>query len=519
MDAYEALSAADQADPLRPEDLVLLANTGYMLGREADYLGTMERAHRAHLDAGEPLPAVRCAFWIGFCLANRGETGRASGWLGRARRLLDEQERDCVEGGYLLLPVVAALAAGGDGEADAGAAAAIGRRFGDPDLVALAARDQGHILIGNGQLREGLRLLDEAMVAVTAGELSPIVSGIVYCTVILACHDAHEVRRAREWTVAMTRWCERQPDLVAFTGQCLVDRAAVMQLRGAWSEALEEARRAGERCLRGENPAAAGAACYRQGEIHRLRGEHAAAEAAYRAASLHGWEPQPGLALLRLAQGRTDAAEAAIRRVAAETSVAARRARLLPAQVEIMLSAGKLEAARSACRELESMAERHDGGALPALAAHARGRVELAAGDAGAALVALRRAGELWQELEAPYEAACVRELVALACRAMGDEDTATLELEAARSAYTELGAAPDRARLAAPARGIPGGLTDRELEVLRHLAAGATNKAIAAELVLSKRTVDRHVSNIFAKLGVSSRVAATAYAYEHRLV
>jgi DNA-binding NarL/FixJ family response regulator len=509
-DAYEALSAADRSDPLEAADLELLANAAYMIGRDAEYVGAMERAHRAHLDAGEPLAAVRCAFWIAFCLDRvRGETGSASGWLGRARRLLGE--RDSVERGYLLL----AALSGFDGEAaaaTAGEAVAIAQRFGDRDLFALAARDQGHLLISLGQPGQGLELLDEAMVAVTAGELAPIVSGIVYCGVILACQDAHEIRRAREWTIALTRWCERQPDLVAFTGRCLVDRAAIMQLRGAWPEALEEARRAGAR-LRGE---AAGEACYRQGEIHRLRGEPAAAEAAYREASRHGWEPQPGLALLRLAQGRPDAAQAAIRRAASETAEAARLARLLPAQVQIMLATGRQDEARAACRELEAIAGRHDGGALPAVAAHARGEFVLAAGDARAALASLRRASELWVDLEAPYESARIRELIGLACRALGDDDTASLELEAARASYAELGAAPDLERLAG---GSPGGLTDRELEVLRHVAAGETNKAIASELVLSERTIDRHVSNIFAKLGVSSRASATAYAYEHRLL
>lgn len=523
--AYEALSAADRAGLLGGEDLELLATSAYMIGREADYLGIQERAHRAHLDAGAPLAALRCAFWIGVNLARQGEMGRASGWLGRARRLLDEQEGDRVERGYLLLPVVFERQAGGELEAAAATAAeaaAIGQRFGDPDLFALAAHEQGHVLIEHGQLKEGLALLDEAMVAVTAGELTPIVSGIVYCGVILACQDAHEVHRAREWTAALTHWCERQPDLVAFTGRCLVHRAEIMQLGGTWPEALEEARRATERCLQGENLAAAGEAWYRQGEIQRVRGNFAAAEEAYREASRLGHEPQPGHALLRLAQGEPQAAASTIRRVVAEAGGAGERAGILPAHIEIMLAVEDIEAARGACSELETIARGQERGALGALAAQARGAVELAAGDAAGALASLRHAVEVWQELKAPYEAARVRELAGRACRALGDEDTAALELEASRAAYAELGASPDLARLRSLGGGPPGDarrLTERELEVLRHLAAGETNKAIAAELVLSERTVDRHVSNIFAKLGVSSRAAATAYAYEHRLL
>ena len=525
LDAHESLFAADRSHPLKPDDLERLATSAYMLGREAEYLSLMERAHRAHLDAGQPLAALRCAFWIGVNLASRSEIGKASGWLGRAQRLLDEHGADRVEFGYLLLPVVFEQEASGDLEAaaaTAGEAARIGRGFDDSDLIALAAHEQGHVLIRLGQITDGLRLLDETMVAVSAGELSPIVSGIVYCGVILACQDAHEVRRAQEWTAALSGWCKRQPDLVAFTGRCLTHRAELMQLDGAWSEALEEARRAEQRCAQGENPAAAGEACYRQGEIHRMLGDFGDAEEAYREANRRGREPQPGLALLRLAQGNLDPATAAIHRVLDETGESAKRAKLLPAHVEIMLAAGDLEAARIASRELERLATGYEEGALGAIAEQALGAVKLAAGDAVAALASLRRAAATWQRLDAPYETGRVRELVGLACRALGDEDTAALELEAARAAYAKFGAKPDLVRidwLVARAPGGAHGLTARELEVLRLVAAGETNKAIAAELVLSERTVDRHVSNIFAKVGVSSRAAATAYAYEHRLL
>jgi DNA-binding NarL/FixJ family response regulator len=497
-----------------------------MIGRESDYLGVLERAHREHLDTGDELGAVRCALWIGVTLALRGEMGPAGGWLGRAKRLLDRTDADCVERGYMLLPAIFEQTASGDWEraaATAGEAVAIAERFADSDLFALAALHQGRTLVQHGRLRDGLSLLDESMVAVTTGELSPIVSGIVYCGVILACRDVHEVRRAQEWTAALTRWCERQPDLVAFTGRCLVHRAEILQLHGDWAGALDEARRAQERCRKAENDAAAGEACYREGEIHRVRGEFEAAEDAYREASRRGREPQPGLALLRLAQGRTDAAEAAIRRVLDETTAPGLRAGVLPAYAEIMLAAGELEAARDASRELGAIAEGHEDNALGAMAAGTLGRVAMAGEDAKGALAQLRAAAQTWQQLDAPYDAARARVLVALACQELGDEDAAALELEAARAAFQELEAAPDLARVDAltvtgPAANAHG-LTDRELEVLRHLAAGATNKGIAAELVLSVRTVDRHVSNIFTKLGVSSRAAATAYAHEHRVV
>jgi DNA-binding CsgD family transcriptional regulator len=524
-DAYESLSRADQASPLGAEDLELLATSAYMLGRDND-LSALERAYHGYLEAGEALRAARCAFWVGMQLSTLGEIGRGTGWLGRARRLVEHEERECVEQGYLLLPLMFQQEAAGEYEAAAATAAEaakIGERFRDQDLFALAVQAQGILLVNMGRVVEGLGLLDEAMVAVTEGRLSPIVSGLVYCGVITGCQDAYELRRAQEWTAALTRWCKEQPDMVAFTGTCMVHRAEIMQLHGSWPNALEEARRAGERCARAMNRAAAAQARYRQGEVHRLRGEFAAAEEAYQDASRGGWEPQPGLALLRLAQADTAAAGASIRRAVGETFEPSKRVSLLPAYVEIMLAIGDVREARSACRELGEISAAFQSSMLGAMVAHARGAVDLADGDNRAALVALRHAQQIWQELEVPYEAARVRVLLGLACRALGDDDTSALELEAAREAFADLGAVPDLARVDALIhRASPinaHGLTSRELEVLRLIAAGKTNKAIAAELVLSERTVERHVSNIFTKLGLSSRAAATAYAYEHRLV
>ena len=525
-DAYETLSAVDRSAGLGAEDLELLATSAYMLGREDEYLTFLERAHGAYLETNEPLRAVRSAMWIGTQFAQRGDVARAGGWLGRAQRLLNRHGPDEVERGYLLLPSIFEHEARGQLEAAArvaGEAVAIAERCGDRDLFALAAHLQGHMLIENGRLRNGLALLDEAMVPAAAGELSPIATGIVYCGVILACQDAREVVRAREWTEVLSAWCERQPDLVAFTGRCRIHRAEIMQLGGSWSDALAEARRAHERCLEGQNEAAAGEASYRQAEIHRLRGEHAAAERAYREASRRGREPQPGLALLRLAQGESEAALALIRRALAGTEQQVERAALLPASAEIMLAAGELERAGATSLELERLTAGEESPALGATLAHAQGAVQLAGGDPSAALSALRRAARIWHELEAPYEVARARELAGLACRALGDEEGAALELDAARATYAALRAAPDLLRIKATHRGSPSGdahgLTARELEVLRGIAGGRTNRAIAEELVLSVRTVDRHVSNIFAKLGVSSRAAATARAHENRLV
>ncbi len=322
----------------------------------------------------------------------------------------------------------------------------------------------------------------------------------------------------------MTEWCDRQPDMVAHTGVCLVHRAEVMQLLGDWRAALEEVQQAGERLRQGVlNQRRAGSALYREGEIQRLQGEFAPAEEAYRAASRLGYEPQPGLALLRLAQGNGAAAAAAIGRVADETDAPLERAGLLPARVEIMLAVGDLEEARVASVELDAISETHASDLLRALAAQAGGAVMLAEEDARGALGSLRRALSAWQDIEAPYEAARTRVLLGMACRRLGDDDAAALELEAARAVFEELGAGPDLTRVDSLVTSAPSqsthGLSPRELEVLRHVAGGKTNKEIAAEFVLSERTVERHVSNIFAKLGVSTRAAATAFAYEHQLL
>ncbi len=527
LEAHTSLALADGAAPLAAPDLELLGTAAYLVGRTEDGVRALERAHHQQLDAGQPVRAAWCAIWVGFGLVELAELAQAGGWFGRAQRLLDREQRDCVERGYLLVPVILQQLGSGRFEtahATACLAAETGERFGDVDLLAFALHAQGRTLLKQGTVAEGLALLDEAMVAILAGELtSPLFTGLIYCSVIDACREVYELRRGREWTGALAQWCDAQPELVNFTGQCLVHRSEILQLTGAWRDAIDEARRAGKRLAqRGAHPSVPGA-FYQQGELHRLRGEIVPAEEAYRTASRYGAEPQPGLALLRLAQGRADAAVAAICRSLDATTDPLERARLLPAHVEIMLATGDLVQARTASSELVEIAERFQGGALGAIAAHARATVDLADGHPRAALIALRRALPVWQQVEAPYEIARLRVLVGLACRALGDDDGAEWEFDAARATFERLGAAPDLARLGTLTSSSPAdkphGLTRQELRVLRLVTAGGTNKAIAAELVLSERTVDRHVSNILTKLGVHSRAAATAYAYSHHLV
>ena len=525
--AFESLAAADQAAALGTADLERLARSAYMLGRDEEYVAGLERAHQGYLDAGDIAGAVRCGFWIGHSFLFRGERARASGWFARSQRLIERVAHDCVEHGYLRIPVWLEQMGRGDfeaGYATTTEAVDVGQRFGDADLIWLARDEQARALLALGRVEEGLRLVDEALIAAAAGELSPIVTGIVYCNTIAFCGANYQLRHVREWTRALTQWCARQPEMVAHNGLCLVHRSQIMLLGGEWEAALEEARRSAERFTRGVlNQRAGGEAFYCQGEAHRLRGELDAADEQYRQASQYGREPQPGLALLRLAQEKGDAAAAAIRRVVGETTGAVARARLLPAYVEIMVAIGSLDLASAASRDLEEIAQRLGCEVLEAMAAGACGAVALAGHRAGDALAPLRRAVSIWTDLSAPYEIARARERIGLACRALGDEDTARLELDAARKAFDQLGATPDRARVEAliprPSAGPTHGLTGRELQVLRCVATGKTNREIATELFISEHTVARHVQNLFAKLAVSSRTALTAFAFAHDLV
>jgi DNA-binding CsgD family transcriptional regulator len=525
LDAYTALSEADRVEPLEAPDLDLLATAASLIGRMDEYLALLERAHLAHIERGDNLAAARSAGWLGMTLAIRGEMGPASGWFGRAQRLVEREGRECAEQGWLLVPTVFQREAAGDYEGAhevAAQAVEIAERFHDSDLAAIALHAQGVMRVKQGSIDEGLRLLDEAMVGVTAESVSPIVAGVVYCGVIAGCEEAFEVRRAQEWTNALARWCEEQPQMVSFTGRCLAHRAGLMQLHGEWRDALAEAKLARERCEEAMNRAATGQALYQQGELHRLQGDFEAAAAAYREGSEFGREPQPGLALLRLAQGDADAAAAMTRRAAAEAAEPFVRATVLPVHVEVMLAAGDLEEARRAADELAEIAALGKRTMLEAISARVQGEVELAAGDPSAALASLRKSARLWQELDAPYEVARVRVLVGMACRAVGDEESATMELGAAREVFQRLAAAPDLARidrLEARSPADAHGLSAREVEVLRLVAAGKTNREIATELVVSEHTVARHLQNIFAKLGVTSRTAATAFAFQHELV
>lgn len=526
-DEYARLATADSHSSLHSgENLLAFATAAYLTGHDQQSTDAFARAYRAFLDSDDPENAALCAFWLGFGLFQRGETAQGGGWLERSSTLVNERHLDCVAAGYLLVPAaLMKLESGSHHEAydTFEEAARVAERFDDPDLGALARLGRGQALCEQGLPVDGVALFDEAMVSVTEGEVSAVVAGIIYCAVIDECQRAMDVHRAYEWTVALSRWCDDQPGLVPYRGQCLVHRSQVLQLHGAWTDAMEEARRARKRLSEPPHPAV-GMAHYQLGELHRLRGDHSEAEAAYRRAQECGRPSQPGLALTWLARGQVDAAARAIDTAVAEASDTTTRAARLPACVEITLEAGESERARDAADELAAIADDVGTPFLKAAAAHSQGAVLLTEGDPRGALASLRRAQELWRDLEVPHEAARTQVLVALACRAIGDHETARLECDAARRTLAQLGAATALDQVnelfgTATSPAAPSELTPRELQVLQRVAQGRTNAETADDLFISVKTVERHLSNIFTKLGASNRAAATAIAYDRGLL
>jgi DNA-binding CsgD family transcriptional regulator len=524
-DAYAQFAMADTATPLGLDDLEKLGLAAYLTGHEEESTLAWTRAHHEAIRCDDPQRAARNAFMIGSGLMFRGETAPGLGWFARGGRVLE----GCGESAEQAWPHTWNAFAqmwGGDAEGAQpifAASATVGQRFNDSDLLTMSRLGQGMCLVMQGQSAAGMALLDEVMVAVTSSEVSPMYAGIAYCTVIAGCSERFDLRRAREWTAALTRWCDSQPDLVPYRGNCLVHRCELMQLEGAWTDAMEAARQACDQLSAPVRWDTLGSAYYQLGELHRLRGDFAEAEESYRNASESGHQPEPGMPLLRLAQGRTDVAAAVLRRALDETQEPPARARLLPAYVEIMIASGDLVSARAAADELGQIAEFLDAAYLRTVAASAVGAVLFAEGDARSALPKLRGAGSAWRGLDAPYEVARVQVLIGLACSALGDPETSAMELDGARNVFEQLGARPDIERLdvlrGRPYGQAPGGLTVREVEVLRLVASGRTNRAIAKELGLSEKTVARHVHNSLTKIGAPSRAAATAYAYENGLI
>jgi DNA-binding CsgD family transcriptional regulator len=520
--AREGFSVVRTAGELAAADLDALADAAWWLGDVEEASAMLEEAYRRHLDESRPGRAAMAAIGVAVNHLLRGDGVVGSSWLGRAQRLVRDQPEG-VEHGYLLYLELEGALGGDDLDAvttTAGRVREIGRRHADPNLVAAGDLFEGRVLVRQGRMAEGMGLLDEAMLAVLSGELAPEYAGNIYCHLMAAFAELADVRRAAEWTEATGRWLATLPAAVLFTGVCRVHRSQVLQRKGAWAEAEREAALVGQD-LTDLYVAGAAEGHYQVGELRRLRGDLEGAEAAYREAHALGRDPQPGLALLRLAQGRAATAAASLR--TALTAVShdrLARAWLCAAQVEVALAAGDTETAGRASEELGQTASTYGSSGLEAVALQARGAVLLAGGRLEAALPTLRSACRYWQALDAPYDAARVRLLLSETYRALGDADAAGRELDAAGTVFERLGATPDVDRVAA-LRGrpsLPAGLSGREAEVLALVAAGRTNREIAEVLVLSHKTVARHLSNIFVKLEVTSRTQAAAYAFEHGL-
>ena len=513
----------DAGSGLDADQFEMLAVAANLIGRDQDSVRAWERAHVDHLRGGRRDRAAQCACWAALILLLRGEMAQAGAWMARAERIVEELGPDVpvAARGMLLIPAVLAALHGGDAETAnqlADQIVTIATAVDEPDLLAFGRLSAAQAALVAGDVARSMRLFDEVMLSVTMGDVSPIPAGIIYCAVVDGCVEACDLRRAAEWTEALRRWCDDQPDLVPYRGQCMVHRSQVLLAQGSWADAATEAELACQRLADPLHPAL-GLAHYQRGELHRLRGELDAAAAAYRDASRCGHDPVPGFALLRLAEGDVDGAVRAARRMLDEHGPGPARSGLLVAAIEVNLAAGETAGARQLADELASLAAAVGTEMIEAFAEHGRGTVLLASGDASSAITALRAACKAWRDLQMPYEIARTRFQLGLAYRAAGDNDAADLELDGARATFESLGAAVDLARIESPTPAERGVLTERECQVLRLVAAGKTNREIAAELVISEHTVSRHLQNMFMKLGVTSRAAATAYAYEHHMV
>ena len=452
-DAYAAYSTADQGE-LTPEDLESFAEAAWWTGRIEEAIDLRERAYGAFDAAGDAHGAVRVALALSWDHSARGAFAVSQGWFAKAERLVDGLPESAEYAHVVLTRGMSALFMLGNAAeavADLDRAYELGERLGDRDVQAIALTGKGKALVHAGEVDKGLALLDEATAAAVSGELKPFAAGLIYCCTISSCQDLGDYRRAAEWTEAANRWCERL-DVTGFPGACRIHRAEIMRLRGDWRAAEEQAIAACEEIEDFDRFIAAGG-FYEIGEIRRRRGDFAAAAEAYRKADELGRDPQPGLALLRLAEGKVDGAVSAIRRALEDLEEPLARLRRLPAQVEIAIAAGDLRTARAAAEELGRIIEAYKIGGEPAPAFDATvhfatGQIKLAEGDAEGATRCLRRAREEWQKVGAPYETAQARTILGIAYRREGDEDGAMAELEAALATFERLGAKLDEERV-----------------------------------------------------------------------
>ena len=520
-DAYELLARIDATDGLAASDLELLANVALLRGEPPASIDAWSRAYSAHLAHEDSAGAVRSAGWLALLLIELGDFTNCVVWAARAVRIANTLADPGALGGFArLAPAVAQLGSGDPVEARRmfEEILAIAELHGDRELAANTRIGLGKALIEVGRIGEGFDCFDRCMAAVEAGHVGVVAAGVIACAVISDAFMAFDLQRASEWTSWLVRFCREQPELITFSGQCHALEAGLLLIRGAWAEAFTAVELALARLRAGDYRAVWGAP-YRLAELGRLRGAFHSAEENYRRAGESGWEPQPGLALLHLAVGRTQPAQDEIRRTVAGSDPFTRRF-LLPALVEVEVAAGDLDAARRAVDELRESSRSLPTPMLDATVAAAEARVQLAGGGPSAGLRAARAAVAAWDVVGATYEAARMRVLAGRALLELSERDAAEAEFQVARQVFAALGADPAVAELDGLSGDRRAGvLTPREVEVLRLVSTGLTNRAIGTRLSLSEKTVARHLSNIFGKLGISSRSAATAYAYENGLV
>ncbi len=525
-DAFDIFQQCDRSRELEPDHQWIYGTSAYLTGAFSLSVEIWSKAHHHYLKDDHLSAAIRSAFWLGIILMNKGEKARGGGWLGRANSLVTENEWKGVERGFLCVPVALRQIGSGDFEKSLDTfsrAYSIGREFRNIDLITISLLGQGQSLVGLGQVEEGLSKLDETMINVESGPVFPVVKGIVYCAVIETCMTIFEWSRAREWTDALNDWCESHPYLVPFRGQCLTRRSELLQLQGKWSQAILETEKAIELLTRDSGEPAAGLAYYQMGELHRLQGNLAAAEKAYQEA--HSWnrKPQPGLALLWYAKGNIDQAVQFIEELEQETDKPEARLKILPAYMEIKLAENAVEEAQSAWHKLADLASTIQADFLEATLYYWQGVIEMSRGNLRNARSSLEKSHLIWKPLNALYPAARAMVILGEISLREGNLHSAKLEFAAARKIFEQLGAQPDLERVEALMKSCDEApqtpISAREKEVLQLLVQGRSNKSIASQLFISDRTVERHVSNIYNKLGVSSRAEATAYALKHQLV
>ena len=521
-EAHEAFSRADEHGVLSTDDILAWGDAAWWLGFADRALHLAELGHQRLLDEGQPIRAAMEAISLGFLLMLRGEFSAGSGWLHRGQSLVERSGDDHAMGYVLHLDAEEALESGDLDRAVelARRAGEAGRLASDTALISMSLMAEGTARLRAGAVPEAMALLDEAMLPVQAGQVPPEFAGNLYCRMIEICWQLADLRRAREWTAATERWCEQFDSSVMFSGICRMHRVQLRQMAGEWDAAAADAEAVCHELV-GMNMSVVAEGHYLLGDLLRLRGLAEEADAAYRRAHELGRDPQPGLALLRAQRGQAPRALTSLQTALAGLQAAGyRRAPLLRAVVDVAVEVDDVDAATQAADELAGMAQRWRTDGLRAAAAQAKGGVELAAGEPARAVAPLREAIRWWHELDAPYDGARARILLSEACTLLGDEDAGRLELDAAAATLERLGALVDLRRIDGrrPDAQPPGRLTPREAEVLAFVAEGDTNRQVAARLVISEKTVARHLANVYRKLDVSTRTGAAAWARRNGL-